>query len=626
MCGIAGILGTGERGADAVATMVERLRHRGPDDAGAFISPGCSLGHARLSIIDLTTGHQPLTADDGALQLVCNGEIYNFRELRRDLENRGHRFATHSDNEVILHLYKEYGPACVEHLDGMFAFALWDAKAERLLLARDRLGEKPLVYYQADGVFAFASELNALLSLDLVPRVLDTEALHHYLSYLAVPFPLTIYRDVKKLPPAHRMVVEPGGTRLERYWSVTPTAEPWSLDESAERVRAAVESSVRSRLVADVPLGAFLSGGIDSSIVVALMSRLSGGPVHTFSIGFGDPDYDELEHARTVAQAFRTEHTEFQVTPDAVEVLPLLMRRYGEPFADPSAIPTYYLARETAQHVKVALSGDGADEAFGGYPRHLAARACGAVDRSVPSIGKFIGLMGSLLPNGQDRKSALTRARLLLGAMQMTPARRHNAWISYASENEKNRLYSVRFAERTLTLDSRNIFDPYYRQCDALRDPATGAMYADLMAYLPNDPLVKMDIATMANGLEARAPLLDHRIVELAFRIPMAHKLSGRQGKYVLRHAFRDLLPESILARGKMGFGVPISRWLRSDLADFARETLLNSETVFGQVFDRPAVQAMLTAHTSGQAEHAYKLWTLLCFELWAREFNPKLP
>jgi asparagine synthase (glutamine-hydrolysing) len=626
MCGIAGILGLGGRAAQAAGAMVERLRHRGPDDAGSFDSASCTLGHARLSIIDLTTGQQPLTADDGALQLVCNGEIYNFKELRADLEGRGHRFTTNSDNEVILHLYKEHGTACVEHLDGMFAFALWDAKAERLMLARDRLGEKPLVYYHADGVFAFASELNALLSLDVVPRVLDPEALHHYLSYLAVPFPLTIYRGVKKLPPAHRLIVEQGTATLERYWDFTPQPEAWSLNESADRVRAAVEESVRSRLISDVPLGAFLSGGIDSSIVVGLMSKLCDEPVRTFSIGFGDPVYDELEHARTVAQAFDTEHTEFEVTPDAVEVLPLLAKRYGEPFADPSAIPSYYLARETARHVKVALTGDGADEAFGGYPRHLAAWACGAVDKTVPSIGKLIGMMGSLLPSGRDRKSKLTRARLLLGAMQLSPARRHNAWLSYTSENEKNELYAARFAERTRGFDSRDTFAPHYQRCAALKDPATGAMFADLMTYLPNDPLVKMDIATMANGLEARAPLLDHKIIELAFRVPSTHKLHRRTGKYVLRHAFRDLLPESILSRGKMGFGVPISRWLRTDLAGFARDTLLKSDTVLPQVFNRDTIDTMLTAHTAGKTDHAYRLWPLLCFELWAREFNPKLP
>ena len=627
MCGIAGILGLEADAADhAVRVMVGRLRHRGPDDAGAAASGRCALGQARLRIIDLETGHQPMANEDGSVLLVCNGEVYNFPELRRGLESRGHTFRSKSDNEVILHLYEEDGPACVERLDGMFAFALWDAASQRLLLARDRLGEKPLVYYQGDGLFAFASELNALLALDAIPRVLDPAALHQYLSYLAVPFPRTIYRDVRKLPPAHRLIVENGESRLERYWDLTPQPEDLSLDEAADRVRAAVEDAVRSRLVSDVPLGAFLSGGIDSSIVVGLMSRLGHEPVRTFSIGFGDPAYDELDHARTVAESFDTRHTEFEVTPDAVEVLPLLAKRYGEPFADPSAIPTYYLAKRTAEHVTVALTGDGGDESFGGYPRHVAARACGQVDRITPSLSKLAGLIGSLVPRGQDRKSILTRARLLLDAMPLPPAKRHAAWLAYASEADKSRLYAPAFAEITKDLAPQRTFAEHYARCRALNDPATAAMFADLMAYLPNDPLVKMDIATMANGLEARAPLLDHKVAELAFRIPSRHKLRGGRGKLVLRRAFRDLLPESILSRGKMGFGVPIARWLRHDLARFAEAALFQSETILWEVFARDRVEAILGHHATGKADHAYPIWTLLCFELWAREYNPTLP
>jgi len=626
MCGIAGIVGLNAESADrAVRMMVDRLRHRGPDDAGSVVAGRCALGQARLSIIDLKTGHQPMSNEDGSLLLVCNGEIYNFRELRSDLESRGHKFRTKSDNEVILHLYEEQGAACLEQLNGMFAFALWDAKAERLLLARDRLGEKPLVYYQGDGFFAFASELNALLTLDAVPRALDPAALQHYLSYLAVPFPLTIYRDIRKLPPAHRLVFENGKTRLERYWSLTPDPQDWKLDEAADRVRAAVEDAVRLRLGSDVPLGAFLSGGIDSSIVVGLMSRMCDEPVQTFSIGFGDPGYDELDYARSAAEAFNTSHTEFQVTPDAVEILPLLARRYGEPFADPSAIPTYYLARMTAAHVKVALTGDGGDESFGGYPRHVAARACGQVDRITPTLGKLAGLIGSFLPRGGDRKSTLTRARLLLDAMPLPPAKRHAAWLAYVSEDAKRRLCTPAFAEAATQLDPADAFAAAYACCAGLKDPATAAMFADLTTYLPNDPLVKMDIATMANGLEARAPLLDHRVIELAFRIPSRHKLHGGRGKFILRHAFRDLLPERIFSRGKMGFGVPIARWLREDLASFAEEKLLHTDTIFRQVFSAGQVSRLLHEHVSGKADRAYPLWALLCFELWAREFNPQL-
>ncbi len=611
--------------------MIERLRHRGPDESGKAVSGPCRLGHARLSIIDLATGRQPLANEDGSVLLVCNGEIYNFRDLRSGLESRGHRFRTSSDNEVILHLYEDHGAGCVKHLDGMFAFALWDANAERLLLARDRLGEKPLVYYEGGGLFAFASELAALLSLDAVPRVLDPEALHHYLSYLAVPFPLTIYQGVRKLPPAHILVHEHGKPTLSRYWDLVPEPQDISLDDAAGQVRAAVESAVQTRLVSDVPLGAFLSGGIDSSIVVGLMSRLAG-PVQTFSIGFGDPAgaidpaYDELGFARIAAEQFGTRHTEFLVTPSAVDVLPVLARRYGEPFADPSAIPAYYLAQLTAGHVKVALTGDGGDEAFGGYPRHLAARACGQVDRLAPSFGKLIGLLGSVLPRGRDRKAALTRARLLLGALQLAPARRHAAWLAYSSEHDKQDLYRASFLDAAGGPDSAAVFEDAYARCAGLKDPAAAAMFADLTVYLPNDPLVKIDIATMAHGLETRAPLLDHKLIELAFRIPSRHKLHGARGKYVLRHAFRDLLPERIYSRGKMGFGVPIARWLRTELAPFARDTLLGSSTILNDVFSRDRIRQMLDDHASGRADRSYPIWTLLCFELWAREFSPRLP
>jgi asparagine synthase (glutamine-hydrolysing) len=359
---------------------------------------------------------------------------------------------------------------------------------------------------------------------------------------------------------------------------------------------------------------------------VALMSKHAVEQVRTFSIGFGDPDYDELRYARIVAEEFGTAHTEFEVTPDAVEVLPLLAQRYGEPFADPSAIPTYYLARQTAEHVKVALTGDGADEAFGGYPRHIAARACGQVDRVTPSLGKLIGLLGSVLPKGKDRKSSLRRARLLLGAMHLSPAKRHAAWLAYASEEEKQFIYTPTFAEAAMQIDASDAFADAYASCSKLNDPATAAMFADLAMYLPNDPLVKMDIATMANGLEARAPLLDHRVVEAAFRIPSRHKLYGGRGKFVLRYAFRDLLPKAIYNRGKMGFGVPIARWLREDLAPYAEQTLLRSDTILSRVFLTTSMEQLLDQHKSGKADHAYTIWTLLCFELWAREFDPQLP
>ncbi len=611
---------------DVVARMLEKLRHRGPDDVGSVRSGKCLLGQTRLSVIDLETGHPPMWNEDGSVLLACDGEVYNFLELRADLQSRGHRFKTKSDNEVILHLYEEHGPRCVEHLDGVFAFAIWDANSERLMLARDRLGEKPLVYYQDERLFAFASELEALLSLDAVPRVLEPEAVHHYLSYLAVPFPLTIYHGVRKLPPAHVLLFEDGKSQLKRYWELTPAAENWDLEEAAGRVRAAVENAVRSRLVSDAPVGAFLSGGLDSSIVTGLMSRFCDEPIRTFSIGFGDRGYDELKYARIAAEQFGTRHTEFQLTPDAVGVLPVLARRYGEPFADPSAIPTYYLAKMTAGHVKVALTGDGGVESFGGYPRHMAARACGWMDRMGPGLGKLIKPLGSHLPKGKDRKSILTRARLLLGSMDLAPARRHAAWLAYSSEAEKRQLYSPSFLEAVNHPDSSAILDPAYEHCADLGNPSAAAMFADLLTYLPNDPLVKMDIAAMANGLAARAPMLDHNVVELAFRIPSRWKFHAGRGKYVLRHAFADLLPRRILGRAKMGFGVPIARWLREHLASFAEDSLLKSETILHDVFSAETIERLLREHASGNADRAYPIWTLLCFELWAREFNPKLP
>ncbi|MGE0456256.1 MAG: asparagine synthase (glutamine-hydrolyzing) [Vicinamibacteria bacterium] len=615
MCGIAGLVEAPGRSPDrgVLEAMGGALRHRGPDDGTVESWGRAGFAFRRLSIIDVAGGRQPIANEDETCRIVLNGEIYNHLDLRADLERRGHRFRTRSDVEAVLHGYEEWGDEVVTRLRGMFAFAIWDERQQRLLLARDRLGKKPLVYRESGGRLAFASELQGLLADPSLERRPDLEAIHHYLTYQYVPAPWTAFEGVRKLPPAHRLVFENGAGRVERYWSLAPRPESGlDLEQAAAEVRRLLRDAVKVRLMSEVPLGAFLSGGVDSSAVVALMSEF--GRVKTFSIGFEEAEFDELRYARLVAERYGTDHHELVVRPDAAEVLPRLVEHFGEPFADSSAIPTYYVAKLAREHVTVALNGDGGDELFAGYDRY---RALGVYERlsRVPA-GRSLGLaLASLGGSGLP-----SRARRLLEAIAADPEESYARTISYFAPEAKLALYRPELRERLAATDSHAVLREHFRAWNG-RDLVARTLHADTLTYLPGDLLAKVDIATMAVSLEGRSPLLDHPLVELAGSLPSHLKLAGRQGKRVLRRAVEDLLPPAILTRPKMGFGVPIARWLRAELRPLAEDALLASGAATRELFEPAAIARIWREHQSGARDRSPQLWALLCLELWWRQF-----
>jgi len=632
MCGIAGILSLAPEARVSHAplrVMAGQLVHRGPDDEGFYVDPDgvCGFGFRRLSIIDLAGGHQPISNEDGTIWLMFNGEIYNFRELRAALAAQGHHFRTQSDSEVIVHLYEQFGDGCFERLAGMFAIAIWDQARRQLVLARDRLGKKPLTYADVGGRFYFASEVKALLALPELPRVLDAQSLHRYLLFQYVPAPYSIYRDFQKLPPGSFLRVEAGQpfrSIPHAYWRV-PQPPPFTgtYADAKRRLGELLTRAVEKRLIADVPLGAFLSGGIDSSLVVTLMRKLGVSPLRTFTIGFADARYDETPYARRVAGANSTEHHEHVVTPRAREILDALAWHYDEPFGDSSAIPTYYLSRWTRESVTVALTGDGGDECFAGYDRYRAAQLAAQVDRLPGSIHRGLHRLAAFLPHGQPK----TRGRQLyrfLTALGQSPARRYFSWINVFTPEQLAAGYQPDFAAR---LD----FDEPRRWFECLHDGASGepahrAIHCDFQSYLPYDLLAKVDIASMACGLECRAPLLDHELVEFALSLPLARRLDRHGGKRILKDWAGELgLPPAILQRTKMGFGVPVGEWFRGELRDLLTEHIFSSDALCARIFRREWLRALLDAHLSGYANYEHPLWALLMLELWYRRWQPKI-
>jgi asparagine synthase (glutamine-hydrolysing) len=619
MCGI-----VGQARADGLAagralieSMCAGLEHRGPDARGVFAEHETGLGIQRLRVIDLHTGDQPVYNEDRSVVVVLNGEIYNFRELREDLRRRGHTLATEGDTEAIVHLYEEHGERCVEYLHGMFAFALWDRRRRRLLVARDRLGKKPLLYAHRGGTLSFASEMGALLADPEIPREVDPEAVDRYLAYGYVPAPMSALRAVRKLSPAHTLVWEAGRIRLRRYWRLDysrklAVSRP---EELHEPILDAIRRATRKRMVADVPLGAFLSGGIDSSAVVAAMAEASPQPVKTFSIGFDHRAFDELPHARAIAQRFGTDHREFTVTPDAVAILPRLIRHYGEPFADSSAIPSFYLAALTREHVTVALNGDGGDEAFGGYTRYVANALAARLDRLPRPLRAAAAALGSRLPAGGDVASRINKARRLVGTMAMTPAERYAQYVAIFDVAARDALYAPGFARTPDT----TISGPWAAASGT--HPVDVLLEVDSSTYLPDDLIAKIDIATMAHALEARSPFLDHEMMEFAASIPADLKVHGSEKKWILREALRAWLPGDILDRPKQGFSVPMAAWLRGELAPVVRDVLLDPGTLARGYFREGAVQGALGRLDAGADGEAPRIWALLMLELWHREF-----
>ena len=628
MCGICGIYNLDGRPVqeDELQAMNRTLVHRGPDGEGVYVSGAIGLGHRRLSIIDLETGDQPMASPDGSVQVVFNGEIYNFLELKRDLEARGCRFATRSDTETIIWAYLEWGEAFVHRLNGMFAIGLWDEQRQKLVLARDRIGKKPLYYALDQGRIAFASELKALLALPGLRREIDPRALDAYFSFGYVPAPLSIFQGIRKLPPASLAVVGPEGFRQARYWKLEMTGDigPEQEDRVLEDLGDLLDDCVQKRMISDVPLGAFLSGGVDSSAVVSAMARLNPGEaVRTAAIGFSEKRFNELAFARQVAERYRTDHAEYLVRPRALEVLEQIVRHFDEPFADASAIPTYYVSKMARQRVTVALSGDGGDEVFAGYAkRYGMVRFEDRIRSSIPSSVQknLLGPLSRLYPR-LDTMPRPLRLKTFLVNLSMSLEEAYARDMSfYFSPELKKELYQRQFAG---LLDG---FDPFAPLQEAFyqvqgADALTRAQYADMQTYLPEDILVKVDRMSMAHSLEVRSPILDYRIFEYAGRLCSGLKFKNGESKYILKKLNEPRVPGDCLYRTKQGFNVPVAQWLRGEIRDLARDLLISRESGL-KAFVRPeAVQGLWKRHQSGREDNANQLWNLMMFEMWRRAY-----
>ena len=624
MCGIVGIVrGDGSDVDQALlARMCAAIRHRGPDDDGFYLNGAVGLGMRRLSIIDVKGGQQPIHNQDRTAWIVFNGEIYNYLELRDNLEKLGHTFYTNSDTEAIIHAYDRYGADCTKYLRGLFAFAIWDERTQELFLARDRVGKKPILYSLVNGQLIFGSEFSALLLHPDIGRDIDAEALDHYLSFMCVPAPLTAYRAIRKLEPGHTLRWRKGEIKTERYWQPDFSKKvDISEQEAGEHVIEILRDAVKVRLMSEVTLGAFLSGGIDSSAVVALMSEESSAPVKTFSIGFEEQDFSELHHARRVAEHVGADHHEFIVRPDALEVLPILVEHYGEPYADSSAIPTYYVARETRKHVTVALNGDGGDESFAGYERYAAMRLAENY-HSIPAVlrDSIVKQVIGLLPSSETKRSRVRDVKRFIQAASLPKTERYLRWVSFFDAQAKKNLYSENFQRQTQNVSPASMLDPWFARANG-SGVVDAALLTDIMTYLPNDLLVKVDIATMALSLEARSPFLDHHVIEFAASLPEKFKLRGLTTKYLLKRVLKKLLPAENLDRRKMGFGVPIGRWFRGKLQPFLRETLLSERALNRGLFKPEAVKQLVELHTRCEKDYSHQLWTLLMLELWFERF-----
>jgi asparagine synthase (glutamine-hydrolysing) len=592
--------------------MAQSLAHRGPDGHGLHCEGGVGLAHRRLSILDLAGGAQPMTTRDGKAWITFNGEIYNFVELRAQLEARGHPLETKSDTEVILHLYEELGPDCVQELRGMFAFALWDPDRRRLLLARDRVGIKPLYYARDGDGLVFASEIKALLLHPRVSHDVDEAAISQFLTYQYIPGPRTAYAAIKTLPPAHILVAENGGVTLRRYWSLREAPPSPPDPRWREELVSTLEESVRLHMRSDVPVGALLSGGIDSSLVVALAAQGSPHPLRTFSVGFRDRAFSELPYAREVAHRYGTRHAEWILEPEGVEALPALVAHFDEPFGDPSAIPCSAIARVAASHVKVCLSGDGGDEGFAGYDAYRTADRLALADR-VP-----LALRRLLLGPVERRVPEWIRGKGLMRMLASSGADRYAELMGGVDAGTREWLLDPGFRARTATEHPYERFRALHRSFEAL-DEVQRLQRIDLETYLPDDILVKADMTSMLHSLELRVPLLDHKVLELAFRMPTSLKLRGGTGKIALRGAFSDRLPAVIRDRGKQGFGLPLAAWLRGDLLSLVREVFADRRTRQRGVLDPKGLDRILESHLKGRRDLSNEVWLALVLELWFR-------
>jgi asparagine synthase (glutamine-hydrolysing) len=620
MCGICGVVHSQtDRLIDEgiLRQMNEVIRHRGPDDDGYFINSQAGLGMRRLSIIDLVTGDQPVTNEDETIWLVFNGEIYNYKSLHVDLVAKGHRFATKSDTEVIVHAYEEFGDRCPEYFNGMFAFALWDVTRRRLLLARDHVGIKPLYYWVGKDQIVFGSELKSVITHPSVPREIDLWALDQFLTLEYIPTPRTIFKGINKLPAGHRLIYEQGQAQIEQYWDIPERATPTDEGTIIEVLTGLIDDSVKMQLMSDVPLGAFLSGGIDSSTVVASMSRSSNLPVRTFSIGFDDTTYNELPYARAVASRYKTQHTEEILEPDIADLAERLVRHLDEPFGDFSIFPTYLVSEVARREVKVVLSGDGGDELFGGYDTYVA-QDMDRYYRYLPSTFRrsiFPALMAQIPPR-PAKKGLINKTKRFVEGAALPSSWQHTRWMMFMTQEDKLALYQPEVLASLDGQDSAAVLEDHFSRI-ARRDGLAQQQYVDIKTYLVDDILTKVDRMSMAVSLETRVPLLDYRIVEFAVNLPPQTKLYRGQTKRILKQAMEDRLPYDVLHKPKQGFSIPLKNWLRGPLKPLMMD-LLSYERVNGRgYFNAECVSEWVTEHINGTMNHSHRLWALMVFELW---------
>jgi asparagine synthase (glutamine-hydrolysing) len=628
MCGITGWIildrkDTSPNSKAVLHSMCERIVHRGPDSEGLWIDDQVALGMRRLSIIDLKTGDQPVFCEDRSIVAMQNGELYNYREVRTGLEKRGHKFITQTDTEIIPHLYEEYGDAFVEHINGMFAIALWDSVHKRLVLARDRFGEKPLYYGIFDGKLIYASEPKALLSHPSVKPELNVDALRHYLSFDYVPAPMSIYKGVYKLPAAHILTVEDGKVRTRRYWNLDfhKNGNISTISSAAEELKTLLSDAVRMRLVSDVPLGILLSGGIDSSTVAAFAIRHATEKVKTFSIGFEENSFDESRYARLVAQHLGTEHYEDRLSAEkAGDLISEIGSWLDEPLSDGSLIPTFLLSRFVRKHVTVALGGDGGDELFAGYPMYFGHKVAAVYD-SIPRFfrGRLIEPLVNSMPVSTRNLSLDYRAKRFVRASHLDPVARHHTWFGSFSIGQQQQLLTESILESStgdVYRGARDLLDLIDSDNEIER-----MQYLDINFYMAEDILTKVDRAAMSVSLETRAPFLDPRVAQFAASIPVEYKLRGRKGKFILKKAVEDLLPRSILQRPKKGFGIPIAEWLKGRLNPLLHDVLAVDRLNDQGLFNAEYVQRLIREHETGAASHHKELWTLLVYQLWSDSF-----
>jgi asparagine synthase (glutamine-hydrolysing) len=623
MCAIAGIFNFRTQepvSSRLLKAMTDTLVHRGPDDEGFYVSGPVGLGHRRLSIIDLEGGHQPLANEDDTVWIAFNGEIYNFMDLHDELVKKGHTFRTRSDTEAIVHLYEEEGERCFERLRGMFAIAIWDAKKRKLILGRDRVGKKPLFYFYDGSRVVFASEMKAILKVPNVSREIDPEAVSDYFSFLYIPAPKSIFKHIRKILPGHYVVISNAGMRQTKYWDInfSETAER-TEEQWCDRLLDTYREAVRLRLISDVPLGAFLSGGVDSSSVVALMADLAKRRVTTCSIGFEEKEFNELDYAREIAAHFNTDHHEEMIRPDAVEIVEKLVWHYDEPFADSSAIPTYYVSQMARQHVTVALAGDGGDENFAGYRRYYFDRRENTVRDLLPAVVRqpIFGALASLYPKA-DWAPRIFRGKATFANLARSPIEAYFRSISAFQVELKDQLLSQDLLYDLNGYNSLAVLRDYYDNANSM-DALSRIQYVDIKTYLSDDILVKVDRASMAHSLEVRAPILDHKLMEIAATMPSSLKLRGMNGKYIFKNAVKKILPQSVLRRKKMGFAVPLSKWFRNELKDFTHTILFTGTD--DTLLNRATTQRVWEEHQSGLSNRSTELWTLLMFRLWERQF-----